>query len=1228
MPRALALLVPSLLCLALFAPATAQSGPLAEPHERIRHLVVDQILGGRTDGIRVVAIPAEILPGDDIAFRWTMGEVVLPQGTAWFALADETPGIMGFHPVTHVFLDRALRVIETRRETFYPRVYIDGVRRGLTTLIEYRALPNPNPPKREPVGSLGKDGPSADFSYSEFYAVIIEGDVPAGASYSEFWSDPVQMFRLLLEFGYAEDNIHVLYGEGHDETTFACEYYREQMVDWAAYKQDVRNIFTWMKDGNAGEGVARVTADDFVFLFTFDHGSGNAACEAQLCLMDGCMPDTEFASYFNQIPYKHRAVDMQQCNSGGFIDNLQNATTVISTAANCSESAYEADEQDDCGGGVWVKYGEWNYWWMSAMRGHKPWPGEQPVDADTDNDGKVSFQEAHNYALANDNRSEHPQWSDLGGIGDELSLVTTWGGVHLAHLSHALDDASGGNGDGIADAGESHVMRVTLENLGEDDALGVSGTLVSESPYATVEDTSALFPDIARQGGVGESLADHFAWRTAAETPDATDVTLRLDWSANGGADVGSTRFFERIVRVILVTQQTAPDDVEGGDGDGTAEAGETLALAVTLRNKGHAEARQVTGRLSSCSAGATILNDQAEFENVPGPGSGRSLAPHYSISLAPDVPDRTWIECTLDVEAADGYAFELPVRFIVGSRGSVLLIDDGDTANADLLAEEISGLGFAVVRETAAETSAETWLGYSALVWAAGSNVDPVAASRRTELESFVTDGGRLLIEGGELGLEHRYNTSFRERVLHMASWVAHGGGGLTVADDDHPLATVPGVLEPLIAISASGNADHDAVTPLVDARTALAWETRPTNASVIAFDDDALEGNGGQIVALFARTSAIDDTGGQRRALLDDALEWLLGNDLPYLVATGLRIDDTVRGNGDGIADPGETVAVAIALGNRGSGEATGTWSRATLDRADIAAFTDNYAAWPGIGSGISAESLLPHTMIRIADDAACGTPIELTLELRTNEGFRATRALSFKIGTGGGMHATYAWPSEAQQIPNPGVLDAPITIPDGFVVGDVNCHVDASHSSITLIKIILESPLGTRVTLHDRTGTGSQLNATYDTNRQPDGPGSMSDFDGEVGTGTWHLYVNDMKTDMMVGALNAWSLIFDTADLCHGSTCTDAIPAAVGPSLELEKLEGGDVRFSWESVPGADGYVVWRSRDPRLLDAESASRTAGPQTSCEEHGLPQDGEMYFYVVRAENECGDEGP
>lgn len=1201
--------------------------PLAPEHPAIRDFVVDGLLDGQTEGVRVVASPYRIDVGDEVAFRWSGGEVDLPPGTAWFALADETPGVMGFHPVTHVFLDAELRLIEARPATFYPRIYYGGRRKGLTTLVSFRAERGGPPPYRKPVGSARPTDSRASFSYNEFYAVIIEGDVPAGSSYSEFWSDPVRMFRLLLEYGYQEDHIHVLYGEGEDETDFECDYYREEMVDYAAYQQDVRNIFTWMKEGNAIEGIDQVGPDDFIFLFTFDHGSGNSSCQSNLCMMDGCMPDTEFASYFNAIPYKHRAVDMQQCNSGGFIDNLENATTVISTAANCSESAYEADEWDDCGDGVSVNYGEWNYWWMNAMEGHKPWPGFDPVDADANFDGVVSFQEAHNYALANDNRGEHPQWSDLGGIGDQLSLQTSWDGAHLVHLSHLIDDLAQGNGDGVADAGETIVMPTTLENNGEEDASGITATLSADSPWITVEDDHAAYPDIAAGGGLGESLGDHYRFVSNPDTPDDSAVTLRLDWSANGGAHSGSTQFAERIVRVVLAVQQSTVLDEEAGNGDGVADPGESLQLAVTLRNKGHADAHAVEGTLSTASPYATVTENQASFEDIAGQASGRSLSPHFGITIAPWTPDRTWIDCTLEVDAADGYVFTLPLRFIVGSRGSVLLVEDGDLEDADLLEEAIERLGFAVVRELAAETDPDTWRGYSMLVWSAGANTDSVAdAAWRDALETFVAEGGRLLIEGGELGYDHRYNDSFRLNVLHVSGWSAHGGGGIAVADDDHPLSTVPNVLDETILVDPEETARCDAVTPAAEAWTALDWETRRGKASVVGFDDDTLEGNGGQVVSLFAQVASLDPEGSQGQALVDNALEWLAGNDMPYLLYADMTIDDIEFGNGDGVVDPGETLRIPVQLSNRGASTASGVWARASVDRADVLTLVDNMAAWPEIASGARAESLAPHLLARVANDAPCGTPITVTLHIRSDQGFRATRRFAFKVGTGGGQHLTFDFDGEAQMIPNPGVLTTEIEVAGAFRTGDVNCWVDVNHSSVGLIQLFLDDPQGKRVTLHNRDGEGTHLVTTYDSETQPHGPGHMSDYDGDIPVGTWQLHVADGTPDMMMGSLNDWRLIFDTADLCHERVCDMPLPGEVGNTLVMSALGEGDAHLEWEPVSGADAYVVWRSKRADMESAESVGESAG--ASFDEEGVPRDAALYFYQVRARNACFDQGP
>jgi hypothetical protein len=225
--------------------------------------------------------------------------------------------------------------------------------------------------------------------------------------------------------------------------------------------------------------------------------------------MDGCMSDSEFASYFNQIDYRHRAVAMQQCFSGGFIDNLENDTTVVMTAANCYESAWEGNEFEVCNGHV-MYHGEFNYWYMSALRGHKPLPGAQPVDQDTNGDGKVSFLEAFQYTLANDDAPEHPQYSDPGGLGDSLSLETVTE-PFVAYVSHAVDDASPyGNADGYAQPGETVTIPVTLVNEGAGTVIGVGATLDGGNPeHVRILERQAEFPDLPH-GDPRSSLAPHY----------------------------------------------------------------------------------------------------------------------------------------------------------------------------------------------------------------------------------------------------------------------------------------------------------------------------------------------------------------------------------------------------------------------------------------------------------------------------------------------------------------------------------------------------------------------------------------------------------------------------------------------------------------------------------------------------------------------------------------------
>ena len=120
------------------------------------------------------------------------------------------------------------------------------------------------------------------------------------------------------------------------------------------------------------------------------------------------------------------------------------------------------------------------------------------------------------------------------------------------------------------------------------------------------------------------------------------------------------------------------------------------------------------------------------------------------------------------------------------------------------------------------------------------------------------------------------------------------------------------------------------------------------------------------------------------------------------------------------------------------------------------------------------------------------------------------------------------TYVSSDTPQNINDNQSVTSQISVADAFCIGDVNIEVDITHTFIGDLIVELTSPEGTTVRLHNRTGSGADnLVLTYDdSGTPPDGPGALADFNGELVTGVWTLFVSD-NAGGDVGTLNAWKL-----------------------------------------------------------------------------------------------------
>jgi subtilisin-like proprotein convertase family protein len=182
-----------------------------------------------------------------------------------------------------------------------------------------------------------------------------------------------------------------------------------------------------------------------------------------------------------------------------------------------------------------------------------------------------------------------------------------------------------------------------------------------------------------------------------------------------------------------------------------------------------------------------------------------------------------------------------------------------------------------------------------------------------------------------------------------------------------------------------------------------------------------------------------------------------------------------------------------------------------------------------------------------------------------LNTTSGAFETRAVVLDVGR-------YVYNASGLPVPitdNNTILST-INVSDAYCIGDVDLSLNISHTFIGDLIVELTSPEGTTVRLHNRTGgSADDIVRTYDQGTvNPDGPGTLDDFNGEIATGTWTLAVSD-NASLDTGTLNAWSLRLATS----GPVCP---PVASGGSVTV--LPGATTLYDLEAVSGVGNPLTY--------------------------------------------------
>ncbi len=287
----------------------------------------------------------------------------------------------------------------------------------------------------------------------KMYALIISGGASITGNHIRYYGD-VQFIYNVLTYDYLleDDHIVVCFADGlnpapdqsgglNSNPQFDDD--GDTDIDYDATSAGVASGFA--------DIASIVGTDDHLFIFTTDHGGGGGMSDPDVYLnlwAGQQLNDDTYQTYVEGLTYASCNVVMEQCFSGGFLEESMAGTTGYPSSFASAADYYESSWS----GATYPEYNEYVYYWTGAVHGSippssGPGPGALPGSPDMNGDGKVSFFEAANRATAWDTADEHPQWDDdpiscgdmyyLGGlietgIGDtESPLLPSAGGLSI-----------------------------------------------------------------------------------------------------------------------------------------------------------------------------------------------------------------------------------------------------------------------------------------------------------------------------------------------------------------------------------------------------------------------------------------------------------------------------------------------------------------------------------------------------------------------------------------------------------------------------------------------------------------------------------------------------------------------------------------------------------------------------------------------------------------------------
>lgn len=245
-------------------------------------------------------------------------------------------------------------------------------------------------------------------------------------------------------------------------------------------------------------------------------------------------------------------------------------------------------------------------------------------------------------------------------------------GVYLRVSDESTGDIVGGNGDGLPGPGETVSLSVTLRNEGDTTAENVEADLSTSDPWVTVMAPHAQYGSL--EGGDISQSSPAYELSVAEGCPDRHVAFLDLDVSAGGVRQVWNRAIALTVAAPDISITGYAVDDGLA-DGDGIAEAGESVRVMLDVANGGLAAAGDPEVQCWTFDPHVAVTSGSATTADIPSDGLRRAV---FDLDIAPACPVPHFPELVVETYAAGGYVTTDTVTISVGIAGFADDFEDG----------------------------------------------------------------------------------------------------------------------------------------------------------------------------------------------------------------------------------------------------------------------------------------------------------------------------------------------------------------------------------------------------------------------------------------------------------------------------------------------------------------------------------------------------------------------